>query len=163
MSSKIYYVKAYEYGRRNKHNYIVGIYDNFKDAYDAALREEEIRAGKYSCVIHETKMGGQTEDDRIHRTSLDKKLVNEWVLKKKEIYSKLEEYDARLKYLSDILDILGGIEIIRDLEDTPKDILKRDHEFRSKIIEAIKSRVSLERQNLLSKKNLIGARFENLA
>jgi hypothetical protein len=48
-----YIVEALRGGNREKHSYVVGIYDDKQEAVRNALAEEYWRGGKYECVVEE--------------------------------------------------------------------------------------------------------------
>ena len=56
MSKKVYVVTAYRFGDRERHSYIVGIYDTEATAILASEDEENFRGGKYLCEILQSKV-----------------------------------------------------------------------------------------------------------
>lgn len=56
MSKIIHIVQAYRWGDREKHSYVVGVYDTKKRAVIAADKEEEYRGMKYKCAIISTSL-----------------------------------------------------------------------------------------------------------
>jgi len=62
----IYVVTAYRWGDHEKHSYVVGAYDNPKDANTQAKTEESYRGGKYICTIDQlvlNKLSSYDEDE----------------------------------------------------------------------------------------------------
>lgn len=47
----VYVVEALRGGSRERHSYVVGVYDTLDGAKTAADAEVEYRGGKYTCVV----------------------------------------------------------------------------------------------------------------
>jgi hypothetical protein len=52
MNKPLYYVQAYRLGKMNDHSYVVGIWEDSNEAQLAAEKEEQLRGGKYECVVY---------------------------------------------------------------------------------------------------------------
>lgn len=52
----VYVVTAYQFGNKDNHSYVVGVFDSFEKALISSEGEEEDRGGKYSCEILEVKV-----------------------------------------------------------------------------------------------------------
>lgn len=48
---KVFVVTAYRFGDREKHSYVVGVFDDLERAIHHAKAEREWRAGKYECEV----------------------------------------------------------------------------------------------------------------
>ena len=55
-SPNLYVVQAIRDGNPERHQYLVGVFDNLSEAISVAKREEDDRAGKYSCHIRTVKL-----------------------------------------------------------------------------------------------------------
>lgn len=47
----VWVTEAHNKNYQNNHSYIVGVYENYETAEDAAYIEEHNRSGKYSCCV----------------------------------------------------------------------------------------------------------------
>jgi hypothetical protein len=54
--TELYVVQAIRDGNPERHQYLVGVFDNLSEAISVAKREEDDRAGKYSCHIRTVKL-----------------------------------------------------------------------------------------------------------
>lgn len=63
MSKIIHIVQAYRWGDREKHSYVVGVYDTMKQAIEQANKEEEDRGIKYKCAIIRTVLNPEHNID----------------------------------------------------------------------------------------------------
>lgn len=59
----IYVVQAYKWGGLDGHSYVVGVFPHLLDAIDAANKEEDYRGGKYECIIYETEILTEWQED----------------------------------------------------------------------------------------------------
>lgn len=55
-SPNLYVVQAIRDGNPERHQYLVGVFDNLAEAGSVAKREEDDRAGKYFCHIRTVKL-----------------------------------------------------------------------------------------------------------
>jgi hypothetical protein len=53
---KVYVVTAYRWGDREKHSYVVGVFDNEENAIKEAKLETEWRGGKYECEVRSMEL-----------------------------------------------------------------------------------------------------------
>lgn len=53
---ELFIVHAFRYGDRERHSYIVGVYDDVYSAHQAAIAEEYWRGGKYECDVEEFQL-----------------------------------------------------------------------------------------------------------
>jgi hypothetical protein len=53
---KVYIVTAYRWGDREKHSYVVGVFDNEETAIKEAKLETEFRGGKYECEVRSMEL-----------------------------------------------------------------------------------------------------------
>lgn len=60
----LYVVEALRGGSRERHSYVVGVYDTLDGARDAAEAEVNDRGGKYTCEVTAHPLNGGTEDTR---------------------------------------------------------------------------------------------------
>lgn len=56
MSKKVYVVTMRRYGDREKHSYVIGVFDNKQRAIIVGGVEEMYRAGKYTADIEKFKI-----------------------------------------------------------------------------------------------------------
>jgi hypothetical protein len=56
----LYVVEALRYGDRERHSYVVGVYDTLDGAKDAAEAEVNDRGGKYTCEVTAHPINGGT-------------------------------------------------------------------------------------------------------
>lgn len=61
----IYTVTAYRWGDREKHSYIVGVYNQKDAALKAAEFEEDYRGGKYGCEVLEWDLNESLPEHRM--------------------------------------------------------------------------------------------------
>jgi hypothetical protein len=61
MKKKVYVVTMRRYGDREKHSYVIGVFDNKQSAVIAGGIEEMYRAGKYSADIEKFKINEMPE------------------------------------------------------------------------------------------------------
>lgn len=47
----VFVCTAYRWGEREKHSYVVGVFDELERAVEAAIAEREWRGGKYECEV----------------------------------------------------------------------------------------------------------------
>jgi hypothetical protein len=59
----IYIVEAWRWGDNHDHTYVLGCWDNFEAAKKAADNHAEYRAGKYQCVVQQTKLNEEMDSD----------------------------------------------------------------------------------------------------
>ena len=57
-NDRIFVVTAYRWGGRNKHSYVVGVYESVDAALASATHEEYFRSDKYVCEVVEMRMNG---------------------------------------------------------------------------------------------------------
>jgi DnaJ-class molecular chaperone len=74
-----YVVTMYRYQDREKHSYVIGLFDKFEDALRAGVHEELDRGGKYSPEILEFNNFG-TSHKRVFR--LGEKIPDHYICKK---------------------------------------------------------------------------------
>lgn len=65
MNSKpcLYIVEALRAGDREKHSYIVGVWDSLEEAKRAADCEADYRAGKYVCQVQQCVLNAKMDTD----------------------------------------------------------------------------------------------------
>lgn len=56
MLKVLYTVVAYRFGDRERHSYLVGVFEKKQKALVEAEKEEEYRGGKYICEICEIEL-----------------------------------------------------------------------------------------------------------
>jgi len=59
----IYIVEAWRWGDKEEHGYVLGCWDNFEAAKQAALNHAEYRGGKYQCVVQNSKLNEEMPAD----------------------------------------------------------------------------------------------------
>lgn len=89
---KMYVVEALRYGDREKHSYVVGVYDELTKACRAAIAEEHWRSGKYECVVKEVDVN-HIDERKDHMVLFECLTVGGYVEKiaKRLALSKIEE------------------------------------------------------------------------
>ena len=65
-NDQLWVVEALRWGEREKHSYVVGVFDDRDLAHRVADAEEQVRGGKYECVVTEHYLNGF--DELIHST-----------------------------------------------------------------------------------------------
>jgi len=149
---KLYVTTAYKYGNRNKHNYVVGIFEDFESAYAAAEKEEQERAGKYSCVVRETLLNSiEFENALVVSTPLDKKYIEKTIDLLKHTDEELKSYEYLLNYLNELDNMLStiNVRVPDDISDFQKQSLFIK---RSKIISGLKTYLEAEKSATEAKK-----------
>ncbi len=70
--SKVYVVQSHRWGSLENHGYLVGVFDNMKEALEQASLEEMFRGGKYGCTIEKVEIGlnDLNQNSEIHKTNL---------------------------------------------------------------------------------------------
>lgn len=66
----LYVVEALRYGDRERHSYVVGVYDTLDAAKNAAEAETVDRGGKYTCEVtaHPLNGGGANAKPLVYST-----------------------------------------------------------------------------------------------
>lgn len=59
----IYVVEALRLGDREKHSYVVGVWDNLEDAKTEADAHAVYRGGKYVCQVNWCRLNGCMDSD----------------------------------------------------------------------------------------------------
>ena len=62
-SNTIYVVEALRNGDREKHSYVVGVWDSLEEAKVAADCEADYRGGKYVCVVNQCALNERMDTD----------------------------------------------------------------------------------------------------
>jgi len=62
MSKTMFVIQAYRYGDKEKHSYVVGIFDSIEKAIKASEAENQFRGGKYECEIYEFELNNTGEE-----------------------------------------------------------------------------------------------------
>jgi len=88
----VFVVEALRWGDREDHTYVVGVYDNLRDACEACVVEEMWRGGKYECFINDcNEMNIEIQEQK--KTLFDEWDVEEFNLEvQKRVEAFLEEY-----------------------------------------------------------------------
>lgn len=59
----LYIVEALRGGDRERHSYVLGIWDTLEAAKEAARRHVEYRGGKYSCQVNQCQLNDEMSTD----------------------------------------------------------------------------------------------------
>ena len=59
----IYIVEAWRWGDNHNHSYVLGCWDNLEAAKKAAIDHAEYRGGKYQCVVQQSKLNQEMDND----------------------------------------------------------------------------------------------------
>jgi hypothetical protein len=70
----VYIVEALRWGDRERHSYVLGVWDNFEEAVAAAEEHTEHRGGKYQCLVQQCRLGSHMDTDPcatlLHQTEI---------------------------------------------------------------------------------------------
>ena len=84
----VFVVEALRWGDREDHSYVVGVYDNLRDACEASVVEELWRGGKYECFINDcNEMNIEIQEQK--ESLLDERDVEEFNL---EVQKRVDQY-----------------------------------------------------------------------
>ena len=89
----VYVVEALRYGDREKHSYIVGVFNGLRSAVEESITHEHRRSGKYRCVINEFEVDQYNFEHWEHCVNqcLTREEFLELVCKRMEEYNSLDE------------------------------------------------------------------------
>jgi len=110
MNQQVYIVTAYRYGDRERHSYVVTCCSTLKEAEDFAKKEEELRAGKYSCEVIEVPMAGYQDTSSF------------------KIVRRMKEFHSQLRPTKILVEVLGGVVICLKTTNENVELYLVDHD-----------------------------------